>query len=263
MKKFLAAMFTFVALMGVSGCGNAEGAGTPSGQSQIQETKTAVGIIDLTEQQISEGFEYWEDSQEFIYRWATDAERDEITCYSTYCTYIQVIAADSCKSIAYEWSELDASGATLSERSNGLSNVEDPEAEVLPGIGFVLSDMSQTETFLLTSMKCSSGDYDWSKKRDGNSDRESFSESEGNVQQPAENSKVELPSFIGYSTKQAEYWIRSNGFKYRVHASTKLGMNYDVGCQVNNQDSILTQRPAAGSLVEDIFSTVVWLEINC
>ncbi len=263
MKKFLAAALVFVGLIGVSGCSPTDEGTIPSGQSQNQETNTAVGIIELTEQQISEGFEYWEGSQEFIYRWATDAERDEITCYSTYCTYIQVIAADSCKSIAYEWSELDASGTTLSERSNGLSNVEDPEAEVLPGIGFVLSDMSQTATFQLTSMKCSNGEYDWSKKRDGNSDRESYSESEGNVQQPAEVSQVELPSFIGYSTKQAKDWIRSNGYKYQVHASTKLGMNYDVGCQVNNQDSILAQRPAPGSLVEDKFSTVVWLEINC
>lgn len=248
-------MFVLIAVLSVSGCTGLDAGLNEPNQSQAAESATTADSVGLTEQQIAEGFEYWPGSKEFIYRWATGEERTGIPCYSKFCTYIQVEAAETCRSIAYDWDELDSSGNVLSQQSSGLSNIQEPESDFAPGIGFVLSDMSQTDSFKLTSMTCSEGDYDWSLQKVGNSDQVE--------EAPAEASKVELPNFIGSSTKGAEDWIRSNGYSYRVNASTKLGMNYVVSCRINNQDTILTQRPSPGSLVADNSSTTVWFEINC
>lgn len=156
-----------VLLLGFSACTSAGG---PQANQVAEPTVATMSTLDLTPDLESQGYDYWDSKHLFVYRWATSNELDELPCYSTWCNMIHVVASPECKSVAFEYDELNASGQLIGHRSDGTDTFENPDSEFAPGWGFILSDLQATDSFQLTSMVCSAEPYDWSLKDSGTSD---------------------------------------------------------------------------------------------
>ena len=236
----------FVALTGCSSATSELGSKSPESASLTAEA----GAYALTDAQIAAGFEAWRGSEHFAYRWATQSEVTDLPCYSARCTFIEVVADSDCPTVDYRWDNL-ANGKVVSSGSSSLSTVDDPNADLAPGIGFVTTTSKGITEFKLTSMVCSSAT--------------SISENAPATAEAVDPGPtlIQLPSFGGASTKQVEDWIRANGYSFHVTANTELGYNYSVSCRMSNQDSVISQNPSAGAQVEDSPNTVIWLNINC
>lgn len=204
----------------LSACSGNVRTSTPSMPVETIET---IQPIDLTANLESNGYEYWDEEQTFVYRWANSDELDGLPCYSTWCNMIHVISSPDCLSVAFEYDELDAYGAVIGHRSDGTNTFEEPDSEYAPGWGFILSDLAATDTFQITSMVCSTEPYDWNLKNTGTSD----TETQQDFQQNSTTQDPGLP--VGhYETKCERVWVANHD--PNQNGTTSIG-SWENQCQ--------------------------------
>jgi hypothetical protein len=75
--------------------------------------------------------------------------------------------------------------------------------------------------------------------------------------------QVQVPNFVGSTAKDIEDWAWRNNFQASFFWGTKLGYNYSVSCQVQKLETVLAQRPAPGTFIDNSRASTVWFETDC
>ena len=74
--------------------------------------------------------------------------------------------------------------------------------------------------------------------------------------------QVEMPNLVGAADGEAKNWLFSNGYKFATTLKS-TGFNPKTSCMMSGRNVILGQSIAAGSIVNNDSSTMVWLTVDC
>lgn len=245
-RAISAAVLSVVLSGALAGCSANIGGAGPLDELAVSDT------FPLTSAQISEGFLPIANNSEVAYRIWTEAETGDLSCYSAKCGVVEFVALQECKQVRYVWQELDSSGNVLGRGSQTAEMYDNPQSELNPRIGFVTSDSNATATFLVSSAECLRGSQN------------SKVEPEAPVE-PAQPvvQQIQVPNLYGLSTSTVERWKRDNWYQFNLVSTTALGYLYDIPCRMADQDSVVNQRPLAGTYIEDSPMQTIWIETTC
>lgn len=73
---------------------------------------------------------------------------------------------------------------------------------------------------------------------------------------------VNMPRLVGALDGTAKQWLFSNGYKFSFDVKS-TGFNPKLSCMMSGRNVILSQQPAAGTVVANAFSTRVTVTVNC
>ena len=105
-----------IALVSLTGCNSGtsqNGTSSATDSGGYSDTVTAVSALELTSDQIDQGFEFLGDEDRIAYRWLSKAEFKDLSCDAEWCSFIYVISNDECLSVDVTYDAKDSAGAVL------------------------------------------------------------------------------------------------------------------------------------------------------
>ena len=212
-----------------------------------------LGKIDLTADLKAQGFDYWGEARDFLYRWQADGESTP-PCKSKSCAPFFVQSSPECKSVTFTYNEVDVNENVLGTRRDGANTQAGSGSKNPPGWATLQSNLAKTDSFRILEIKCSADWWNWHNRDDGSAARKSGQ---------SLTSTIQLPDAVGATEKDLKTWMASAGAHFTLKVTSKSGAPETSACRIDGSREILTQNPGYGSVVENSAATVLRVEVGC
>ena len=244
-----------IALVSLTGCNSGtsqNGTSSATDSGGYSDTVTAVSALELTSDQIDQGFEFLGDEDRIAYRWLSKAEFKDLSCDAEWCSYIYVISNDECLSVDVTYDAKDSAGAALETQTRNVLTSGDPESGIAAGepqILYLLTDYTNLDQFEVVSFDCLAyyPDYDASDVGDG----------------PVASNTVEMPNLIGQIDGDVQWILSKNGYNFSYGFPESTGFNPQLSCLNSGNNVVVDQSPQPGAEVVNDSSTRLRIFVNC
>ena len=254
-RKAFASFLLLFSLVTLTGCTTGSSQGDLSGGADsggYSDTEAALNALELTSDQIDQGYEFLGDEDRIAYRWLTKAEFKDLSCDSEWCSYIYVISNDECLSVDVTYDAKDTAGVVLETQTRNVLTSGDPESGIAAGSPqtlYLLTDYTNLDQFEVTNFECLSyyPGYDSEDLGDG----------------PIASNTVTMPNFIGQIDGDVQQILQSNGLSFSYGFPESTGFNPQLSCLNSGNNVVVDQSPQPGSEVANDSTTRLRIFVNC